>query len=462
MSITLTVVEHRAHARDKMTARASNTKYGINLIGHISARIGLGVSARGVIRAIMARGIDVAILDLDPGGGRHRADNSFQSLTVQTAKELPSRTNLWLIPPHSIAAHTNELKELLRPGCINAGFVMWELPTIPEADRLVLELLDVAISGSDFIRHAIDFSTAGIRTIRGLQPVYLPAEVHKDRVRFALPHDAVIYVFSFEPLSCIERKNPLAVLRAFLNSVGGDPRAHLVIKVNNAQRSGTELPAVAALREVIGAHPRITIVAENLDYTGVLSLFASCDVYVSLHRAEGFGLGMLEAMLLGKPVIATAWSGNMTFMRDTNACLVGYKLIPTRGSVMQYRQPYIPKGTMWADPSVEEAGAWMWRLLNDENLRRSKGDAARRDAQAYCAEAEQCGFIEELLELARNMDPKEIAARRKDLQSRLRRIHKIMNPVTASEIAKTAWRSIRAPLDRHVFWRFKAENRLDR
>lgn len=433
--------------------------FKLNVIGHISAGIGLGVSARNVISALIKKNVDIAILDLDPGGGRHRADNRFEHLTVNSVEHLPARINLWILPPHSIAAHVEEFKAVSRNDSLNAAFIMWELPTIPDADRLVLEMLDIAISGSDFIRYSVDFSVSGIRTVRGMQPLYLPSDIRADRHRFGLPHDGVIFVFSFEPMSCIGRKNPFAVIAAFFASVGDDPRAHLVIKMNNTQRNGQELPSVQELRQRIGGHPRVTLIAETLDYPSVLSLFASCDVFVSLHRAEGLGLGMLEAMLLGKPVIATAWSGNMSFMRDTNACLVGYTLIPTHGTVMQYQRPYIPKGTVWADPSIAEAGAWMKRLLNDPDLRRRKGEAARRDALAYCEEAERCAFVDEIQAIAENLDPATLAARRKDLPQRLARINKLMNPIKPRDIAKRAWLKARAPLDRHLLWRFRAENR---
>ena len=429
----------------------------LNVIGYVSSATGLGVSARNLIRALLGRGIDISALDLDLGGGRGGADNRFAHLCVARPQDLPQRHNFFVMPAHAIAAHADELQALmLRDGCLNAAFPVWELPQIPEADRLVLQTLDVAVSSSDFIRYAFDFGVPGLRTVRGMQPLALPSAT-ADRQRFGLPAHGVVFVFAFEPLSCLARKNPYAVIDAFIQGVGAQADAHLLIKLNNPCWNGKALPAVTELRERVAAHPRIRIIAETLDYADVMALFASCDVFVSLHRAEGFGLGLLEAMLLGKPVIATAWSGNMSFMSERSACLVGHRLIPTRGTVMQYRPPYIPGTTVWAEPSVDEAAAWMQRLLHDEALRQRKGEAARHAARAYCAEAEQCAFIDDIAALAEHIDPAAMAARHAQLPARLPRIQALLNPVSPVERVRRAWRKLRAPLDRHLLWRFKPQ-----
>src|SRR6202011_739764 len=114
---------------------------------------------------------------------------------------------------------------------------------------------------------------------------------------------------------------------AFQSAFSSDDSAHLVIKVNNAQAAGARSSLLAQLRDqVANLGNRVTLVENVLAYDEVLQLYASCDVFVGLHRAEGLGLGLMEAMALGKPVIATGWSGNMTFMNQVNSCLVGFLL----------------------------------------------------------------------------------------------------------------------------------------
>jgi hypothetical protein len=138
------------------------------------------------------------------------------------------------------------------------------------------------------------------------------------------------------------------------------------------------------------------VLAETLSYADVLKLYASCDVYVSLHRAEGLGLGLMEAMALGKPVIATAWSGNMTFMNYTNSCPVNYHLIPVDASTPVYRKGRLGMETIWADPDIDEAAAWMHRLADDPDLRAEIGRKAADDMRQWQDEACHGKFIDEL------------------------------------------------------------------
>jgi len=166
----------------------------------------------------------------------------------------------------------------------------------------------------------------------------------------------------------------------------------LVIKINNPG-IGPELhPFVQQLQQRYSGYKQIHILADTLSYEEVLSLYASCDIYVSLHRAEGLGLGLMEAMTLGKPVIATAWSGNMTFMNYTNSCPVNYHLIPVDARTSIYRG----LETTWADPDIEEAAAWMARLADDPDLRDQIGRKAANDMRQWQDEACQGKFIDEL------------------------------------------------------------------
>jgi hypothetical protein len=133
-----------------------------------------------------------------------------------------------------------------------------------------------------------------------------------------------------------------------------------------------------------------------LSYPDVLNLYASCDVYVSLHRAEGLGLGLMESMLLGKPVIATGWSGNMTFMNRQNSFPIDYHLMPVKGSIPNYRINIHGSNTAWAQPDINDAVTWMERLACDQNLRTSIGRKAEVDLQIWQNEARQGKFVDEL------------------------------------------------------------------
>jgi len=379
-----------------MQAQAKRA-FGFNVIGYASGNLGLGVAARSLIDLIIERGFAVSVYDLDPGVGRGGHERRFQRFIVEAIEDLPFAVNLFVLPPPTLAQLVPKHdKSLFRGDCINVAVSFWELPVLPTKCIPTLDSMDVVVALSESIRCAFQFTLSGPLIIGGLLPLQLPQGIKHDRERFGLPDDAVIFVTSFETNSDPQRKNPLAVVDAFLNGVGDDSRAHLVIKVNNPKTQAGEHSVLRELLTRCAGHPRIRILTETLSYVDVLSLYASCDVYVSMHRAEGLGLGPMEAMALGKPVIATAWSGNMTYMNHTNACLVSYRLVPVVGSIAEYSKSRLGDGAYWAEPSVSAAAAWMHRLMKDPVLRVQLGTQAREDMARFETEAKGGRLLKEL------------------------------------------------------------------
>lgn len=369
--------------------------FGFNVISYVSGNLGIGVTARNVVRVLLERGCPVSILDLDPGQGRKGFDTTFEEYYVNSIHDMPYGINLLVLPPAGI-------KDLLpsvlayKPNCLNVGFCMWELPILPKSWIAPMQALDVLVAQTQFIRYAFDFNLSGVTTISAVHPIYLPDGIEADRARFGLPEDAIIFFTGFEPYSDPQRKNPFATIRSFMEELGRDEQAHLVIKLNNAVKDGVLHPIADELKTLCAGNPRIHFMTETLTYHEVLQLYASCDVYVSLHRAEGLGLGPMEAMALGKPVISTGWSGNMTYMDHTNSCLVGYDLIPVDGSISHYSREVLGQDTVWADARVPEASAWMRRLVEDPELRRSIGEKAANAMRTHHALACRGDFIDEL------------------------------------------------------------------
>ncbi len=369
--------------------------FGFNVISYVSGNLGIGVTARNVVRVLLERNCPVSILDLDPGEGRKGADSSFEEYYVNSIQEMPYGINLIILPPAAIGELLPTVLNY-KPNCLNIGFCMWELPILPKHWIAPMETLDVLVAQTQFIRYAFEFNLSGVTTISATHPIYLPENIKGNRARYGLPDDAVVFFTGFEPYSDPQRKNPFATIRAFLEELGEDPRAHLVIKLNNAMKNGVAHPIVAELNVLCGEHPRVHFMTESLSYQEVLELYASCDVYVSLHRSEGLGLGPMEAMALGLPVIATGWSGNMTYMNHTNACVVGYDLIPVDGSISHYSAEALGQETVWADARVPEAAAWMRRLVEEPELRRDIGARAKEAMRVHHELACRGDFIDEL------------------------------------------------------------------
>jgi glycosyltransferase involved in cell wall biosynthesis len=153
---------------------------------------------------------------------------------------------------------------------------------------------------------------------------------------------------------------------------------------------------VEQLREHARDDNRIVIIDRSLDYGSVLSLYASLDVFVSLHRSEGIGLGLMEAMALGTPVLATGWSGNMSFMDRSSACMVAYELVPVRSDTPVYRRELLGPTARWAEPDLSSAAEWMRILANRPDIRRSFGRNAAAAMSRYQDEARRGSFVEEL------------------------------------------------------------------
>jgi glycosyltransferase involved in cell wall biosynthesis len=369
--------------------------FGFNVIGYASGNLGLGVAARSLIDLIIEKGFAISIYDLDPGVGRAGHEQRFQKFIVEAIEDLPFAVNLFVLPPPTLTLLLRKYdKVFCRGDYMNVAVSFWELPVLPTKCIPTLDAMDAIVALSESMRCTFQFTLSGPLIIGGLLPLQLPQGIKRDRERFGLSDDAVIFVTSFETNSDPQRKNPLAVVDAFLNGVGDDPRAHLVIKVNNPKTQSGEHSVLRAILLRCAGHPRIRILTDTLPYADVLSLYATCDVYVSMHRAEGLGLGPMEAMALGKPVIATAWSGNTTFMNHTNSCLVSYRLVPVMGSIAEYSR--LGDGVYWAEPNVSEAAAWMQQLMGDPILRARLGTQAGDDMARFEAEAKGGRLLKEL------------------------------------------------------------------
>jgi glycosyltransferase involved in cell wall biosynthesis len=195
------------------------------------------------------------------------------------------------------------------------------------------------------------------------------------RGRLGLPDDALVVLNVMHLGSAFTRKNPLAAVAAFRRAFGDAGDRILVIKLI---AGGATKWAERALHEAIAGASNIRLVEGMLPEADMAGLMAASDIVISLHRSEGFGLVPAQAMHLGKPVIATAWSGNLEFMTRRNSALVSYSLVP----VHDPEGAFVADGQMWADADVEEAAAWLRRLAGDADLRAALGAAAAKDIAA--------------------------------------------------------------------------------
>ena len=425
--------------------------FGFNVIGPLSANVGLAVSARNVAAVLLRRGFPIAILDIDPGRGRGGHDLTYEALTVKSAAELPYAVNLNLLSLTALPDFVLDRPSLLDRDTLNVGFFVWELPVVPPVWRRALEFFDVLVAESNFIRSTFENAVSGVPTISCVHPLSLPGNVRADRTRFGLPEEAIVFVCIVDPTSDVRRKNPFAAIQAFRRGLGDEPGAWLVVKINNAAHQGRVHPLVQEIRSQCASHPRIRLVEQNLAYEEVLSLYQSCDVFVALHRSEGLGLGPMEAMALGKAVVATGWSGNMTYMDHTNACLVRYRLVPVDGVLPVYKRSFLGQEACWAEPDIEHAGAWMRRLATDSEFRRAMGRRATESIREFMRQAEQARFADELGAIWESVA--SLPARPAFSAADFALLREFSFERSASPIQAIA-RKGRRMLNRHLLWRF--------
>lgn len=428
------------------------TATGFNVIGHITGNLGLGVSVRNVLAILQQRGFPVAALDLDPGAGRGGLDLQFADVTVAEWSDLPHAINLFVLTPSTMEQLLRRWRDdFERSPRLNVLWTWWELPVLPPHWLPLFGFMDALVAPSDHIRHALGFAVSGTRIVSGLNALDVPAGISPARERFGFAAGDIVFVTGFEFASDPVRKNTDAVIAAFRRAFSGNPAARLVVKVNNPS-SAAARQGLDRLQALAGGDPRIRFLTEAMTYPEVLTLYASADVYVSLHRAEGLGLGPMEAMALGTPVIATGWSGNMTYMDSTSAALVDYTLVPVDGSIPVYSSKALAGlGARWAAPDVDMAAQWMQALAADADLRRSLGARGAEAIARFNVRAREGRFADELLALLAQHAQLGLARRGRPA---LRDVLEAWRDQGLSPLGRWSRQAART-FDRHVGWRLR-------
>jgi glycosyltransferase involved in cell wall biosynthesis len=255
-------------------------------------------------------------------------------------------------------------------GRYTVGFWAWELEQLPEWMLPAFEWVDEVWCASRFVAAAV--AGADRRPVHTIPYPFVLPQYPWDWTRstLGLP-SGFMFLFMFDFLSILDRKNPFAVVDSFERAFGNDREKVLVLKSMNGGVRGAELER---LRMRIAQVPNVKLIDGYFSVAQKNAALALCDCYVSLHRSEGTGITMAEAMALGKPVIATGYSGNLDFMSERNAYLVDYTL----GSVPAGCEPY-PRGSRWADPDVDHAAERMREVVEQPTEAARRGSQGRTD-----------------------------------------------------------------------------------
>lgn len=340
----------------------------ITILGHPWAPIGMGEQMRSHVQAAGAVRLHHQVFDILRYAQRTDAAHARIVGTIER-DDVPPGIRIW----HINGDEVENLIEVFeaRGNSFAAGYNIivpaWELPAYPKEWALQLQKFDEVWALSHYIGDSL--ATAGVRTSYVGQSVELEPGPCLPRRYFGIRESAFVLLHFFDLSSYSTRKNPDAVLELFNRIRAEDPfrDVQLVLKVKNGERGAEDWAAE------MQTDPQVKIISRPLDTFGVRSLINACDCFVSLHRAEGFGRGLGEAMALGKLALGTAWSGNVDFMTHANSLLVEAELIKLQ------RDDYPHwRFQSWADPSVDHAFSLLRPVLDDP----ARGGAMARRGQA--------------------------------------------------------------------------------
>lgn len=234
--------------------------------------------------------------------------------------------------------------------------------------------------------HAVVFSTFCYEAMKRIAPFGfdirlmrypLPLTKHQfdraaTRTRFDISRTAFAVLFNFNIHAGFDRKNPLGAIRAFGRAFSNNPDTRLILKVSGSEGREAEILEMRECANDLGIFNQVTVITDSLTHDEILALTGSCDAYLSLHRGEGLGLGMLEAMSVEVPVVATAYGGNTEFTTQETAFLVPYALTPANTRFAAYR--HVSK---WADPDIDVAARFLKNLYQHPEVGRAKAAAAK-------------------------------------------------------------------------------------
>lgn len=341
-------------------------RQGVNVIGHLCYASGLRVSVESMVQGMDRVGVPTSLRDVytDVKDDPHHVD--FDGMELHDVTVIHTQPE-----PYFDQAYARANLFERTPRTYRIGYWYWEFDSVPDSWIAHADKVNEVWAATEFVakglREKVDVP------VRTLFPgVKLAPFEARGKSHFGLEENSFTFLFTFHMMSVMERKNPLGLIRAFRAAFKADEPVCLVLKTSFGDRHP------AQLRELhdAAAGASIQIVDKVFSPDEVLSLMNACDAYVSLHRSEGLGLTMAEAMLMGKPVIATRYSGNVDFMDDSNSLLVDYELVKLGRDIPPYSAEL-----EWAQPSEAHAAKLMRRVYEDQLWAKDLGKAAMQSAQ---------------------------------------------------------------------------------
>ncbi|MEO1039966.1 MAG: glycosyltransferase [Pseudomonadota bacterium] len=356
----------------------------IRILGFHNSILGIGETARLFLSALKAGGRQAGALTLD-----HRL----------VLAETGANTHCDLVISHlnppelEVFSMRRAPRRLLKAAHI--GYWVWELERIPPFWRDERRLVDAIWTPSHFSADAIRAGLGEANVVHVIEPPIFAARSEPfDRSRLDAPDDALLALAVCDLRSTAARKNPYGAITAFMRAADRQAgRAHLIVKVVGAQ---AEPSAFARLTAAVDARSDISLYAASLSDTEMIGLISVCDIAISLHRSEGFGLLAAHAAYAGRAVVSTNWAAPMEFLTTEGAELIRYRRVPVYDP-----QGLYPSGFEWAEPDLDQAADAIERLISDQTYRQRLGEAAGESARNRFSATRWLARFDDLVDRAR-------------------------------------------------------------
>lgn len=365
-SVRLLGIEYASHSSSELPMTSSGMEpHGVDVVGYLNAEVGIGEAGRLARGAMKSVGIPTTAvnfgLTLSRQGLDYARDTALRYRTVFLAAN---------------ADQTPVVTAQLGPAILGDRYVIsqwfWELEKLPDWYGRAYEHVDEVWAPTRFIFDAMHGKLPAHVALRHMQLPLLPPPVDATLQRGDLGlHDDFVFLFTFDFFSVSKRKNAAGLVDAYCAAFTPGEGARLVIKsINGVER----LPELERLKWAARKRADVLFLDEYMSPARVGRLMEMSDCYVSLHRSEGLGLTMAEAMHLGKPVIATGYGGNLDFMTEENSLLVPWEYTTVGDGADSY-----DPSAVWAEPNLAVAAAHMRNLFENRDMGRSIGERAKSD-----------------------------------------------------------------------------------